>query len=374
MAERALIKGANGLTTDKGWHHGGVIASDRGSAGRDDVYGAVDLGTNNCRLLVARPQSQGFRVIDAFSRIVRLGEGLSASGRLSEAAMDRTLKALDVCAGKMRRRRVTRSRAVATEACRQAENGERFLAHVRARTGIELEVISNREEAHLGLRGCLPLLDEARPHALIFDIGGGSTEISWLELAVDGSRAGRASENNHHLNAHRLNAFHTMPNGVVNLAERYGGREVSPAVYDAMVAEMLVALAPFEAAHDLRARVASGSVQMLGTSGTVTTLTGVHKNLPRYDRAQVDGAELDFETVSRVTARIAAMSYEERAAQPSIGRERADLVIAGCAILDAICQTWPVGRLRVADRGLREGILFNLMRRGGEGPAPGPPP
>jgi len=372
LAERALTKGANGLTTDKGWHHGGGIASDHGSAERDDVYGAVDLGTNNCRLLVARPQSQGFRVIDAFSRIVRLGEGLSASGRLSEAAMDRTLKALEVCADKMRRRRVTRSRAVATEACRQAENGERFLARVRARIGIELEVISNREEAHLGLHGCLPLLDAARPHALIFDIGGGSTEISWLELAADGRPAGHASEENHRLNAHRINAFHTMPYGVVNLAERYGGREVSPAVYDAMVAEMLAALAPFEAAHDLRARVATGSVQMLGTSGTVTTLTGVHKNLPRYDRAQVDGAELDFETVSRVTARIAAMSYEERAAQPSIGRERADLVIAGCAILDAICQTWPVGRLRVADRGLREGILYNLMGRGGEALSPRP--
>jgi exopolyphosphatase/guanosine-5'-triphosphate,3'-diphosphate pyrophosphatase len=333
----------------------------------------VDLGTNNCRLLVARPQNQGFRVIDAFSRIVRLGEGMAASGRLSEAAMDRTLKALKVCADKMRWRRVTRSRAVATEACRRAENGERFLARARARTGIELEVISNREEAHLGLRGCLPLLDGARSHALIFDIGGGSTEISWLELAADGPLPGPGSVDNHRLDAHRLNALHTMPNGVVSLSERYGGRQVPPAVYDAMVAEMLAALAPFEAAHGLRARVASGSVQMLGTSGTVTTLTGVHKNLPRYDRAQVDGAVLDFETVSRVTARIAAMSYEERAAQPSIGRERADLVIAGCAILDAICRTWPVGRLRVADRGLREGILFNLMRRGGEGLSPRPP-
>jgi exopolyphosphatase/guanosine-5'-triphosphate,3'-diphosphate pyrophosphatase len=350
---------------DRAWRHGGGTQRNFGLTERDEVYGAVDLGTNNCRLLVALAQGQGFRVIDAFSRIVRLGEGMSASGQLSQAAMDRTLKALDICADKMRRRRVTRSRAVATEACRQAANGERFLARVRARTGIELEVISNREEAHLGLRGCLPLLDGVRPHALIFDIGGGSTEISWLELAVDGRPAAFDGDDDHH-----LNALHTMPNGVVNLAERYGGREVSPAVYDAMVAEMLAALAPFEATHGLRERVAADSVQMLGTSGTVTTLTGVHKNLPRYDRAQVDGAELDFETVSHVIARIAAMSYQERAAQPSIGRERADLVIAGCAILDAICRTWPVGRLRVADRGLREGILFNLMRQGGDGPSP----
>ena len=203
-------------------------------AEREEVYGAVDLGTNNCRLLVARPRSQGFRVIDAFSRIVRLGEGMSSSGRLSEAAMDRTMEALEICAEKMRRRRVTRSRAVATEACRQAENGEEFLARVRKRTGIELEVITNREEARLGLRGCLPLLNKARPHALIFDIGGGSTEISWLELAVDRRPAEVDRDDDH-----RLNALHTMPNGVVNLAERYGGREVSPAVYDAMLGEML---------------------------------------------------------------------------------------------------------------------------------------
>ena len=342
--------------------------SPHGKAERDGrsraVYAALDLGTNNCRLLVARPlepqpRVPGFRVIDAFSRIVRLGEGLQATGRLSEAAMARTVAALAVCAEKMRRRQVTSAWAVATEACRSARNGEAFLARARRETGIALEVISHREEAHLGLSGCLPLLDADRPHALICDIGGGSTEVSWLQ-GPDGASAGGGAGGG---DGHRVVALHSLPLGVVNLAERYGGRDVSARTFGAMVAEVEDALAPFEAENRLGALVACGAVQLLGTSGTATTLAGVHKKLPRYDRSQVDGTELDFATVAEVIGRIAAMSYEERTRQPCIGRERADLVIAGCAILEAICRTWPVGRLRVADRGLREGILFRLMGR-----------
>ncbi len=323
--------------------------------GAGAVYGAVDLGTNNCRLLVARPADRGFRVVDAFSRIVRLGEGVAAQGRLSDAAVERTLAALRVCATKMRRAGVTRSRAVATEACRRADNCAEFLQRVYHETEIELEIISAEEEARLGLQSCLPLLDEGRPHALLFDIGGGSTEISWI--ALDGARP-------------RLRASESLPIGVVGLTERYGGREVPQAVYRRMMAEVGAALAPFEARHGLAPRVAGGEVQMLGISGTVTTLTGVHKGLKRYDRDRVDGVRLSLDTVGRVSRRIAAMSYDERRANPCIGHERADLVIAGCAILEAICALWPASRLSVADRGLREGMLLSLMA--GDGPAQGP--
>ena len=325
-------------------------AAARGGApngnGGAPVYAALDLGTNNCRLLVAEPRPGGFEVVDAFSRIVRLGEGVAASGVLSQAAIGRTLGTLRVCAAKMRRRGVTRTRAVATEACRRARNAEAFFGRVRRETGIRLETISTREEARLGLDSCLPLLGDGRPYALIFDIGGGSTEVSWIEL--DGRRP-------------RQRGLLSLPLGVVGLAERYGGREVSPAAYEAMVAEVARALAPFEARHGLTALIDGGRLQMLGTSGTVTTLTGVHKRLARYDRRLVDGAHLCFETVAAVSREIAAMSYRERVAHPCIGRQRADLVVAGCAILEAICALWPVGRLRVADRGLREGILLSLM-------------
>lgn len=326
------------------------------------MYAALDLGTNNCRLLIARPAEGGFRVIDAFSRIVRLGEGLGRSGCLSDAAMTRTIQALRICAGKIRHRRVTEARAVATEACRRASNCGDFLNMVRRETGLDLEIISNDEEASLAVRGCAPLLDPDMSHALVFDIGGGSTELGWLKAPAKcqaGNNADAPSA------MPQVGGWHSIPIGVVTLAERHGGCQVTPRVYDTMVEEVGEALAPFETEHRLGELVADGRLQMLGTSGTVTTLAGVHQDLPRYDRARVDGCYLDFETVRSISRRIAAMSYQRRAAHPCIGRDRADLVIAGCAILEAVCGTWPVGRLRVADRGLREGILLNMMPRSG---------
>ena len=299
-------------------------------------------------------------MIDAFSRIVRLGEGLSQNGRLSEAAMTRTIDALRVCARKIRRRRVTTGRAVATEACRRAHNCDIFVERVKQETGLELEIISNSEEATLGLYGCTPLLDPALPGAIIFDIGGGSTEVSWLRVHAEPACSLRRPVARSTPRP-SLEGWFSVPTGVVTLAERYGGIDVTGAAYEAMIDEMQEALRPFDERHDLGAMVARGDVQMLGTSGTVTTLSGIDKRLPRYDRARVDGSYLDFDTVARLSGQIAVMSYDERVAHPCIGTERADLVVAGCAILEAICRLWPVGRLRVADRGLREGILFTLM-------------
>ncbi len=330
------------------------------SRARGGVYGALDLGTNNCRLLIARPDGGGFQVIDAFSRIVRLGEGMAVTGRLSEPAMARTLRALKVCASRLRRARVTEARAVATEACRTAVNCASFIARVRRETGIGLEIISSREEARLGLHGCGPLLQRARAHALLFDIGGGSTQVSWVRLSDGATAHGWPAPA-----GPDLAAWESLPCGVVGLAERYGGVEVTAATYRAMVDEVMGALSPFEARHGLAGLARDGQMQMLGTSGTVTTLAGVHKRLPRYDREQVDGTHLDFDTVAELSDRIAAMSYDERVAHPCIGRDRADLVIAGCAILEAICRTWPVGSLCVADRGLREGILLSLIAGAG---------
>lgn len=328
----------------------------------DEVYAALDLGTNNCRLLVAVPAAEGFQVIDAFSRIVRLGEGLSLTGILSEAAMARTLSALKVCAGKMRRRGVTRARAIATEACRRARNCDVFVAQVRRETGIALDIISNDEEARLALYGCAPLLDPGVSHALVFDIGGGSTEIAWMSVPENLRRLAALGP--------CLRGWHSIPHGVVTLAEKYGGQQITPDTYQAMIAEVRDALRPFEAEQGLNRLVSDGQLQMIGTSGTVTTLAGIHKRLPRYDRSRVDGSYLDFPTVRVISRRIAAMSYESRLRYPCIGRERADVVVAGCAILEAVCGTWPVGRLRVADRGLREGMLYLLMHAHEEHPAP----
>nr|WP_276330459.1 Ppx/GppA phosphatase family protein [Stella humosa] len=314
------------------------------------VYAALDLGTNNCRLLVARPASGGFRVLDAFSRIVRLGEGLARTGALSDAAMDRTIAALAVCAQKVRSRRVDHLRAVATEACRRASNCGHFLDRVRAETGLEIETIPASEEARLVLAGCGPLLDPHAARALLFDIGGGSTELLWVGLE------GREPE---------MLGYASLPMGVVTLADRYGGREVSPDLYYAMRDEATSALALFDDEHGISDWIQRGRMQMLGSSGTVTTLAGVHLELPRYNRSLVDGIVLDRTSIDAASDRLLAMDYAGRAAHPCIGPERADLVLAGCAILSAITGRWPCPRLRVADRGVREGILYGLMARNG---------
>jgi exopolyphosphatase/guanosine-5'-triphosphate,3'-diphosphate pyrophosphatase len=326
-----------------------AAASARAPGGGRDTYAALDLGTNNCRLLVARGAGRGFRVIDAFSRIVRLGEGLAASGMLSEAAMARTIEALKVCAGKIVHRRVTRARYVATEACRRAANCRDFVARVHADTGILIEIISSDEEARLVVAGCAPLLDRRVPYALVFDIGGGSTEVVWLRVPADPALAPA------------VEGFLSLPQGVVTLSDRYGGREVSRETYAAMAEEVEHAILPFDERHGIAERIAAGEVQMLGSSGTVTTLAGINFALPRYNRSIVDGSILSFDCAHRVSDYLVQLDYDQRAAQPCIGHERADLVLAGCAILAAICSLWPVGKLRVADRGIREGILFGLI-------------
>jgi exopolyphosphatase/guanosine-5'-triphosphate,3'-diphosphate pyrophosphatase len=320
----------------------------RGSArSGGPVYAALDLGTNNCRLLVARPANGTFQVIDAFSRIVRLGERLAATGHLAGAAMDRSVDALHVCAAKLRRRMVTRFRGVATEACRRAANGNDFLNRVARETGIALEIIEPHEEARLALAGCAPLLDTAIPRAILFDIGGGSTEVIWLA-------------HDPHAGWHIVDSI-SLGCGVVSFAESFGGDRIAPQDYVAMVEQVAALLAPFEARHGIAAAVAAGGVQMLGTSGTVTTIAGVRMDLPRYQRSLIDGCWLQLSDVTEASRRLAGMDWAGRAAHPCIGPSRADLVVAGCAILEAICRLWPVTTLRVADRGLREGILLGLM-------------
>lgn len=313
------------------------------------VYAALDLGTNNCRLLIARPVGDGFRVIDSFSRIVRLGEGISTTGRISEAAIDRTIAALSVCRSKIESRNANRLRLVATEACRSASNGKMFRDRVASEAGIDLEVINRQSEATLAMIGCTPLVDGKARGAILFDIGGGSTEVVRIERSADDP------------GVVRMRGWVSLPFGVVTLAERFGGRDVTPRSYGEMVGEVARHLAPFVAEHgsDL------DGLHLIGTSGTVTTIAGIHLNLPRYDRRRVDGLWMTDDGISTTIARLLDMSYEERVCSHCIRRERADLVLPGCAILDAIRQAFPLRRLRVADRGLREGMLVEMMREDG---------
>jgi exopolyphosphatase/guanosine-5'-triphosphate,3'-diphosphate pyrophosphatase len=331
------------------------------------VFAALDLGTNNCRLLVAVPGRPGqFRVVDAFSRIVRLGEGLTASGRLAEPAMDRAVEALKVCADKLAGRPVRRARLIATEACRAAANGAEFLARVEAEAGLRLEIIDRRTEARLAVSGCGSLVERDTDGVVLFDIGGGSSEIALID--VRGRRSPRL--------ASHIVEWTSLPVGVVSLAERFGGREVTRGTFRAMVDYVAGLIEAFPGRRRLDHLVGGGRFHLLGTSGTVTTLAGVHLGLERYDRRRVDGLWMDRESVDAMVERLLGWSFEERVGNACIGADRADLVLAGCAILEAIRGIWPAERLRVADRGLREGILSELMGEEGvwrRDPRPGQP-
>ncbi|MBV7258144.1 Ppx/GppA phosphatase family protein [Erythrobacter crassostreae] len=313
-----------------------------------EAYAALDLGTNNCRLLIARPSGRDFTVIDAFSRVVKLGEDLATTGRMSDEAMDRALGALSVCADKLRRRKVRLARSVATEACRRAANGAAFIERVKEETGIVLDIITAEEEARLAVLGCHILLEQGKGPAVIFDIGGGSTELVLLE---PGGKIPRIID------------WQSVPWGVVSLTDTVGRGEDS---YDARIARYAKmreivsgSFAPF--AERIAEASTHDDIRLLGTSGTVTTLASLHLELPHYDRKAVDGLIVPSAAMRSISERLSGMSPEERSELPCIGNDRADLVVAGCAILDSILDLWPAEKLGVADRGIREGILRSLM-------------
>ena len=310
------------------------------------VLAALDLGTNNCRLLIASPGREGaFHIVDSFSRIVKLGEGVARSGVLSPAAIDRTVAALKVCAARIERHGAGHVRAVATEACRAASNAGVLVERAAKEAGLALTVISSAEEARLAALGCAPLIGEAYDGALVFDIGGGSTEVIWLKR-----------ENGKALIVH----FASVPLGVMSLAEAAALEPVPPG-YAAMRADMRARFAAVKTEMDAMGVFDTARYHLLGTSGTVTTLAGVALQLPRYVRAKVDASWHDCAAILAVVEELVAMDRKGRAAQGCVGIERADLIVPGCAIFSAIHDVWGCERLRVADRGLREGILRELM-------------
>ena len=330
----------------------------RPSPAARQAYAAIDLGTNNCRLLIARPTGENFTVVDAFSRVVRLGEGLGLTGRLSQEAMDRALGALQICADKLRRRNVHLARSVATEACRQAGNGAEFIDRVKQETGIALDVITAGEEARLAVLGCHILLEPGTGPAMIFDIGGGSTELVLIESTDT---------------VPRILDWQSVPWGVVSLTETFGPetgeRHERMARYAGMRERVSQSFADFADRVVRAGKLAEplSTLRLLGTSGTVTTLASLHLDLPQYDRRAVDGLIVPAGAMRAISAQLSAMSLAERRELPCIGRERADLVVAGCAILEAILDLWPAAQLGVADRGIREGILRSLIAANGAG-------
>ncbi|HHG89241.1 MAG TPA: Ppx/GppA family phosphatase [Devosia sp.] len=325
-----------------------------GAKRRAPLYAALDLGTNNCRLLIVRAHERGYRVIDGFSRIVRLGEGLSTTGRLDDAAMQRTIDALRQCNNKLTHHAPAHTRLIATEACRAADNAPEFLARIKSELGLDLEVIDRQTEASLAVTGCADLVEETALGALLFDIGGGSSELAWLDF-----RGGRPKRRGKMPSS--IRSWQSLPVGVVTIAEKFGGVDVTPQSFGDMVDYVSSHLRHFRGRNKLKQMIADHPVHLIGTSGTVTTLAGLHLGLERYERSKVDGLWMHEEQITDTMRVLLNMPYERRMANACIGRDRADLVIPGCAIFEAIRREWPAGRVRVADRGLREGILISLM-------------
>ena len=330
-------------------------AAQRGAESPEPIFAALDLGTNNCRLLVAakqRPQDDmtpspvgALRVFDSFSRVVRLGEGVAATGSLSDDAMERTLSALKACKKKLERYPIAAARFVATEACRRAQNGEAFLDRARAEIGMDIDIITTEEEAKLAFAGCSSLLTNATKRALVFDIGGGSTELMWVDVQ----------------NGKTIEDWLSIGFGVMNLADKFGGSNLADMAYSDMVNTLSERLKPFNHKNGIGNAVADADLQMLSTSGTVTTLAAIHLDLPRYDRARIDGITLNISDIRKTTQRLLAMRPSERFHHPCIGPDRSDFIISGCAIFDAISGLWPAATITIADRGVREGIILSLM-------------
>ncbi len=319
-------------------------------------YAAVDLGTNNCRLLIAEPQGATFRIVDSHSQIARLGEGLATSGRLSDAAIERALNVLMRIREKLRARRVGHVRCIATEACRQAENGAEFIARVRAETGLTFRIIAPKEEARLAMIGCHDLIDPLAKRVLVLDVGGGSTELS----LADAERAAAVPSLAALVQDTPLIDWASFPLGVVTLSEAFAHLS-DAAAYPAMREHARAVLSGWTACERVREALAGENAHIIGTSGTVTCLAGVHLDLPRYRRDAVDGLWLDQASAQAAIARLCSLDEAGRARLPTIGPERAALMLSGCAIIQAAWDVFAPQRLRVADRGLREGLLLSMM-------------
>lgn len=311
-------------------------------------YAAIDLGTTSCRLVIATPTPSSFRIVETFSKVTRLGEGIIKDNELSRPAIKRTVGALKVCAGVLAEYApIYRCRYVATAACRRAVNCAEFIDGVKRETGLNIEIISSKEESRLAVVGCIPLLSRNIKRALVFDIGGGSTEISLARVTDSGNTF--------------IEGFVSLPYGVVTISEAFPSQDMTNLAYNTIIERTHKILSEFEEKYQIMEAIRNQEIQIIGTSGTVTVLGAVHLNLPRYNRSAVDGLSITRQDIDRAICKIKRLGDEGRKKHACIGAQKADLTMAGCAIIEGLCSFWPISEITVADRGIREGILLDLM-------------
>jgi len=331
------------------------------------LYAALDLGTNSCRMLIAQPKGSQFHVVDSFSKSVQLGQGLEETGKLSRASMARTINAMRVCRQKLQRHNVTNMRLVATEACRRARNAHQFIQQVKRDTGLLLEIIEPEEEARLAVISCAPLVSTKTEQLLVVDIGGGSTELVWIDIShVPARERPRAIMRLHAgfrqdpgpFAAAKVVDWISVPLGVATLRDQFADVEDDSARFALMswfFEESLEKFAPSTAEQSRK------NFQIVGTSGTVTTVAASHLGLRRYDRTKVDGLRMTSDQIDAVIHGYLKLGEAGRKADPRIGKDRQALIMSGAAILQTLMRLWPTDQLSVADRGLREGLLYQQM-------------
>jgi exopolyphosphatase/guanosine-5'-triphosphate,3'-diphosphate pyrophosphatase len=324
------------------------VTNNMGASSGSENYAAIDLGTNSCRLVIASPTPSSFRIVETFSKITRLGEGIINDNELSHTAIRRTVNALKVCAGVLNEYApIVKARYVATAACRRAKNCRYFLDLVKKETGLNIEIISSQEEARLAVVGCVPLLNRNIKRALVFDIGGGSTEVSLARM----TNSGRAL----------IEGYVSLPYGVVTVSEAFPDHDMTELAYNTIIERTHKILSEFEDKYHISEAIRNQEIQVLGTSGTVTVLGAIHLNLSRYNRSAVDGLALSAQEVERTIAKIKRMGDEGRRKHACIGMQKADLTMAGCAIIEGLMSFWNIAEITIADRGIREGILLDMM-------------
>lgn len=306
------------------------------------VFASIDLGTNTVRLLVVTGNSKGFTTLHSNQLITRLGEGLSHSGILKDIAMERTIKAVLDFKREASKYSPFAIWVAATSAVREAKNRNEFIEKIREVTGLELEVIPWEEEARRTLLGVFSGLDGNIKKAIVFDIGGGSTEYI---LTVD----------------KRLVKSVGTALGVVHLSEKYirkdpvddGELIILESVITNKIRNVKSQL------HDVLCTM--HDVRLIGTAGTVTTIAALDLNLHPYDPAKVNGYVLNIENVKEILKKLKNMTLEERRNIPALESGREDLIIPGAVIVIKTMEIFGFNEMIVSDYGLREGIILAKM-------------
>lgn len=299
---------------------------------------AIDCGTNTIKLLVGRPTDAGMEELVREMRMVRLGQGVDATGELHPDALARTFAAIDEYAELIRAQDARRVRFVATSATRDAGNAAVFTAGVRARLGVEPEVVSGTEEAALAFDGCVRNLRE-RPAVpvVVVDVGGGSTELIW------GPRLDAAPA-----------AAYSMQIGSVRLHERHLHSDPPTA------AEVAACVRDIDAALDGCPVDPAGAATVVGVAGTVTQLAAGVLGLAAYDRTVIDQARLPVAALHGLVERLVAMRVEERLALPWMHPGRADVIAAGGLVLSRVLRRTDVDHLVVSESDILDGIAWSI--------------